>query len=433
MSNTQPIFRRYSSILFILFLLVVFGGSAYFLTTKPVSPALARPQDAPDSLSVPCLIDDPEIHGLAEFTGKVANGSPFRRALLDAGIDETACDTIQSQLERVGFEFRTCKPGQWFTAQLDSANALHTFVYTVDLRTSYWIRRDNDGSLHAERFTLPVKTELVNVKGSIELSVYDAIMSLGEKPQLIADYADVLGYDIDFVFEPRVGDTFRILVEREKLNGEVIGYGKILAAEYQGEVTGNVCGYCFADSSLKSEGWFSPDGANLQRAFMRFPLSILRVTSTFGMRMHPISGHRKMHTGTDYAAPTGTPAWTVASGIVTFAGPSGGYGNLVEVSHPGNVKTRYGHLSRILVHKGQFVRQRQAIGKVGSTGYSTGPHLHFETIVNGKQVPPRKLKNPPLKRIPVNMMAAFRIERTRLDSVWSTVRTISVRHYLATK
>ena len=203
-----------------------------------------------------------------------------------------------------------------------------------------------------------------------------------------------------------------------------MGYCRFLADSYNGEITGDVRGYSFAaDSTL--EGWFAPDGENLQKAFMRSPLSILRVTSTFGMRMHPISGRRKMHTGIDYGAPAGTPVWSVGAGTVVFSGWKGGYGKTIEVKHAGGVKTRYGHLSRISVKAGQGVRQHQTIGAVGSTGFSTGPHLHFEYLVGGQFIQPRKVKNPSLKRLPTDRMPAFTEHMKSIDSLWTSAPRVT--------
>lgn len=367
----------------------------------------------------PVLVADPSAHGLVQYDGTVKPHMPFISAMLAAGIARPVADTIQKHLETLSFDFRMCRPGQTFTAQVDSAGALHTFSYVSDRLHSYWIYRDSTGTLQARTWEIPVESELLSIEGNVETSVYQTIMAMGETPQLVSDYVDVLGYDIDFIFDPRVGDRFRILVERRVLDGDIIGYGPILAAEYEGELTGRVIGYRFDAGEKDGPGYFAPDGENLQKTFMRSPLSILRVTSGYGMRTHPISGQRKMHTGIDYAAPTGTPVWAVGSGTVVFTGWKGGYGKTIEIKHSGAVKTRYGHLSKILVRKGQAVRQHQTIGAVGSTGYSTGPHLHFEYLVNGKFTQPRKVKNPSLKRLTEEQMPAFTGEMQRIDSVWT--------------
>ena len=366
---------------------------------------------------VPALFSNPEEFGLTELSGSIAPGMPFRSALLESGLSPEVSDSIQRHLETVDFDFRRCIPGQQFTAQVDSCGQLQVFAYRYDRLSSYWVCRDTCGFLTARRWETPVAVDTVSIEGRVLTSVYQTIMSMGEKPQLVADFVDVLGYDIDFIFDPRRGDTFRILVEKQTLDGELIGYGRILSTEYRGELTGTVRGYWF-DTNEKLSGYFAPDGENLQKAFMRSPLSILRVTSGFGIRTHPISGMRKMHTGIDYGAPTGTPVWAVGAGTVIHSGSKGGYGNTIEIKHAGSVVTRYGHLSKVLVRRGQSVHQHQTIGLVGSTGYSTGPHLHFEYLVNGHFTPPRKVKNPSLKRLPSAVMPAFTRAMQSTDSLW---------------
>ncbi|MFZ1731711.1 MAG: M23 family metallopeptidase [Bacteroidota bacterium] len=367
---------------------------------------------------MPQLVAKPEAEGLIELRGEVRPNMPFITAMLSAGIGRVVADTIQKHLESVAFDFRQCRPGQSFTAQVDSSGTLHAFRYDTDRLHSYWILPDDGGALQARKWETPVQSELLSIEGTVHTSVYQTIMSMGETPQLVADYADVLGYDIDFIFDPRVGDHFRVLVERRTLDGDIVGYGPILAAEYDGELTGRVVGYQFNYSGKDSTGYFAPDGENLQKAFMRSPLSILRVTSSFGMRTHPISGRRKMHTGIDYGAPMGTPVWSIGAGTVVHAGRKGGYGNTIEIRHSASVVTRYGHLSRIFVRRGQSVRQHQTVGAVGSTGYSTGPHLHFEYLVNGVFTPPRKVKNPSLKRLPKDRMPDFEQHMAQVDSLW---------------
>jgi murein DD-endopeptidase MepM/ murein hydrolase activator NlpD len=405
------------------------------LALEPRAESSAPRTAAKAGPSLPQLVADPDAAGLIELRGEVRPNMPFITAMLSAGIERAVADTIQKHLERVDFDFRQCRPGQSFTAQIDSAGMLQAFRYDTDRLHSYWILPDDEGTLRARTWETPVENELLSIEGTVRSSVYHTIMRMGETPQLVADYADVLGYDIDFIFDPRVGDRFRILVERRTLDGDIVGYGPILAAEYEGEITGRVIGYRFDVSGKDSSGYFAPDGENLQKAFMRSPLSILRVTSGFGMRTHPISGKRKLHTGIDYAAPTGTPVWSIGAGTVIFTGWKGGYGNTIEIRHGGGVVTRYGHLSKILVRRGQGVRQHQTIGKVGSTGYSTGPHLHFEYLVNGVFTPPRKVKNPALKRLPKERMPEFELHMARVDSLWQATPSYGgrpVRNAIAT-
>ncbi len=269
---------------------------------------------------------------------------------------------------------------------------------------------------HATHERTPARTpRVVSIEATVRTSVYKALRDVGEHADLVARFTKLLGYDIDFVQEPRSGDTFRILMERPaKGRG-----GRILAAEYRGEVTGTVRAYWYSPSDGgNGSAYYSAEGDCLERAFMRSPLSVLRVTSPFGMREHPVSGRMAMHKGTDYGAPIGTPVWAVAAGRVSFAGRRGGYGNLVEITHTGNIITRYGHLSRIAVKLGQKINQSQVIGRVGSTGVSTGPHLHFEFLEGGTPVSPRNIKNVALGKLTGKNLAAFKREMERINGVW---------------
>ena len=390
------------------------------LAMVPPPGARPIPKEPEPEAYVPALPQD--VPGLTENGGEIRWGSTFRGALLESGIAGEVADSIQRHLHDAEFDFTDCRPGQCFTAQTDSAGKLAAFRYGVDKLNSYWILPDSAGILKGFKYTIPTTRELVSIEGKVETSVYHSLLAYGEKPELVVAYEEVLGYDMDFIFDPRKGDTFSMLVERIMLGDEIIGYGKLLCAAYEGEITGEVVGYWFDDTDTKSKGWFAPNGENLQKAFKRAPLPILKVTSGYGMRRHPISGKVKMHTGIDYGAPTGTPVWAVGAGTVSYAGWRGGYGKTVEIRHSGSVKTRYAHLSAIAVKRGQAVRQHQTIGKVGSTGYATGPHLHFEFLVNGKFTMPRRVKNPPLKRIPKDAMPRFEQAMHRIDSTWSAVK-----------
>ncbi len=417
---------RYKLEGFSLLLLIIVAGCTYALWGGPEARHASEPEASADTIAAgPCLITDPTSKGLIEYAGTVAPGTSFQAAILSSGMSSALADTIQRYLGGANFNFRKCLPGQRFVAQVDSQENLRVFCYRLDNLSSWWILRDSSSSLAVEYYSAPIENKLVSVEGEVEQSVYQAMLQSGETSELVAEFADVLGYDIDFIFDPRIGDTFRVLVEKKFLNGKSVGYGRIVAAEYKGSVTGDVVGYFFSDTTAGVKGWFAPDGSNMQKFFMRSPLSILRVTSTFGMRVHPISGKRKMHTGTDYAAPKGTPVWAIGAGKVVSAGWRGGYGKLVEIQHPGGVRTRYGHLSRILVRRGQTVRQHQTIGRVGSTGYATGSHLHFEFLVNGRQRAPRNVKNPSLKSLPPELMGAFKRSMARADSLWQQAPRIT--------
>jgi murein DD-endopeptidase MepM/ murein hydrolase activator NlpD len=249
------------------------------------------------------------------------------------------------------------------------------------------------------------------VKGTISGSLYETIMTLGETPQLIMDYTDVFGWEVDFFSEVQPNDSFAILFERKYCDSVCVGYGAILAASYWGQV-GSFSGYRFTDPEGTTD-YYNADGENLRKTFQKSPLHFSRVTSFFGRRYHPILRIVREHQGIDYGAPTGTPVEAVADGRVVSAGWSGGYGRLVVLGHAEGYETRYGHLSGFGkgISSGAPARQGQVVGYVGMTGLATGPHLHYEVRKFGTPVNPLKL-NPP-RRSPVKQADMPRFAQVR--------------------
>jgi hypothetical protein len=191
----------------------------------------------------PQLFKGHAAHTLHRVDGEVVYGATFRGALLDAGIPGCAADSIQKHFAAAGFNFSKCKPGQKFTAQCDSSGQLKAFRYTVNRLNSYWILPDSNNTLVTSTFETPTTRELILVEGVIESSVWNAMQEMGEKPELVVAYEEVLGYDMDFIFDPRKGDVFSVLVERIMLDGDIVAYGNIIKAEYEGDITGTMKGY----------------------------------------------------------------------------------------------------------------------------------------------------------------------------------------------
>ncbi|MBN2465600.1 M23 family metallopeptidase [candidate division WOR-3 bacterium] len=249
------------------------------------------------------------------------------------------------------------------------------------------------------------------VKGTIKGSLYETMMALGETPQLIMDYTDIFGWEIDFFSEVQPNDSFAILFERKYCDSSCIGYGVVLAATYWGQI-GLFSGYRFTDPEGTTD-YYNAEGQNLRKTFQKSPLRFSRVSSFFGRRFHPILRRVRQHSGVDYVAPRGTPVEVVSDGRVASAGWSGGYGRLVVVRHAEGYETRYGHLSGFAkgIRSGASVKQGQLVGYVGSTGLSTGPHLHYEVRKFGSAVNPLRLKPP--RRSPVKKAFLPQFGRTR--------------------
>ena len=236
-------------------------------------------------------------------------------------------------------------------------------------------------------------------KGKIDQWLYLA----GKKAQLpdktVMELANIFGWDIDFVFDIRAGDSFALLFEEQYIDGQHLGTGNILAASFTNRnKTYNAVRY---KNSNGQTSYYTSEGLSMRKAFLRTPLDIFRISSGFNLRRkHPIHKKIKAHRGVDYAAPTGTPVYASGDGRVLEAGYSRANGNYIFIQHGQTYTTKYLHLSRKSVRTGQTVKQRQAIGKVGATGYATGPHLHYEFLVNGVHRNPRTVSLPKANPIP---------------------------------
>ncbi len=252
--------------------------------------------------------------------------------------------------------------------------------------------RAEGGSWIRDTATVPVATETRLASGTITSSLFAATDDARIPDKIAAQLAEIFAVDIDFHRELRRGDTFSIVYEALTADGEPVpwneGAGRVLAAEF---VNGGTVHQAIWFESGGRGAYFDPSGRSRKRVFLASPVEFSRITSGFAMRMHPILKRMRAHNGVDYAAPTGTPVRTVGSGTVDFAGWQTGFGKVVFVRHDARRTTVYAHLSRVNVRKGQRVEQGDLVGAVGSTGWATGPHLHFEFRVGGVHQDPLKI------------------------------------------
>ncbi|MYK40288.1 MAG: M23 family metallopeptidase [Gemmatimonadetes bacterium] len=281
------------------------------------------------------------------------------------------------------------KPGDYYEVVIDTSDVIRRFCYTPHRTPDRPIEVElRDGQFVARQLQLPLERRVERLEVRIEDNLSNAISEVGEGcalSDLIAD--DIFGAVIDFQRDPRRGDRLGIVFEKLYLDERFVRYGHILLARYEGErVTELAVRYAATEGE---DAYYNASGRSLGRMFVLKPLGVNRITSRFNrQRFHPILKKQRPHLGTDYGAPTGTLVWTTARGQVAFAGWKGGYGKLVEIDHPNGYRTRYAHLSKILVHKGQLVEQKEIIGKVGTTGLSTASHLHYEIIKDGHHINP---------------------------------------------
>jgi murein DD-endopeptidase MepM/ murein hydrolase activator NlpD len=267
----------------------------------------------------------------------------------------------------------------------------------------------------AERFTARVESAALVANahlagGIIQSSLFAATDAAGIPDAVAMQLAEIFGANIDFRRALRRGDRFSLVYEVLEADGEPLRSGRVLSAEFHNNGKTHQAVWFQAPGAGKG-AYYTLDGQSLRKAFLAAPVAFSRVSSGFAMRFHPILQQWRAHLGTDFAAPTGTPVRTVGNGVVAFAGVQNGYGNVVFVQHDKAHVTVYAHLSRIDVRKGQGVEQGQTIGAVGATGWATGPHLHFEFRVDGKQQDPQVMAQASAAAAPVPAVARPAFER----------------------
>lgn len=290
------------------------------------------------------------------------------------------------------FEFRRSRPGDEWFAQVDGEGNITRFRYQTSPEDIWETTRTRDGDYVCEKVEVPVDTREEVIAGTVNSSLWQAMIEQGEDGSLIYRFADIFAYTVDFNTETRPGDRFAMVFEKVYLDGKFLRYGRILAGMYAGRGGVNY-GFYYASDDGETAGYYDPEGENLQRQFLKSPLASVRVTSTYGKRYHPVLKRMRMHNGIDYGAPIGTPIRSVADGTVTFAGWKGANGKLIAIKHANGYRTYYAHLHKISkgIRPGKRVTKKTIIGQVGNTGRSTGPHLHFGMKRHGKYVNPRKV------------------------------------------
>ncbi|MEM1086088.1 MAG: M23 family metallopeptidase [Pseudomonadota bacterium] len=315
---------------------------------------------------------------------------------------------------------RRVRPGLEVTAWQDG-DELNAMTVVESFGRQAMVKRDFRGQWRVSELNAKEIVAPVLVRGKIERSLYADARALGAGDQQIVDFASVFAYDVDFQREVHPGDTFEFIYERiTDERGRLLRKGNLMYASLSGLVIDKDF-YRFTPPDTSETDYFQANGESATRFLMKTPINGARLSSSFGMRRHPISGFNRLHKGTDFAAPTGTPIFAAGHGTVERASRYGGYGNYVRIRHANGYKTAYAHLSRYGrgVRSGARVRQGQIIGYVGSTGASTGPHLHYEVYINGKPVNAMRLKLPTGRKLAEtpDVMATFEIERDRIDAI----------------
>ena len=336
---------------------------------------------------------DPDESGRWQ-EGQVEEGDSLNKILIKReGMTPPEADAIIRALGKK-MDLRAIKVGQTYRIHFDDAGTVTQFEYEISRISTARVTRDPNGGLSAERTDAETKIEPVEIGGTITSSLYQSVKDTGEDTSLVGFFVDVFAYDLNFYIDTHQGDTFRMIVEKEYLNGQFLRYGHVLAAEYKGDV-GTFRAFYWKPPGASEGKYFDEKGQSIEKTFLKTPLKYTRISSGFNpRRMHPILHIKRGHMGVDYAAPTGTPIWAAAGGVITFRGRKGGAGNCVMIKHDNGWSTTYMHLSKFRKGQdvGKRVRQKDVIGYVGMTGLATGPHLHFSVKKGGSFVDPTKIK-----------------------------------------
>ncbi len=288
------------------------------------------------------------------------------------------------------------------------------FYLQPDFAHRVHVRKDADGGFSASREKRNLTTEPVRAANAIKQSLFLAGNKAGVPNSVLAELIRLYSWDVDFQRDIRAGDGFELMYERYSDDeGKPVHNGDVIFASL--ELSGKrhaIYRFTLPDGSVD---YFDEKGQSAKKALMRTPIDGARLSSGFGKRRHPVLGYTKMHKGLDFAAPTGTPIYAAGNGRVQYAARKGAYGKLVVIRHNADYSTAYAHMSRIATAKGRRVKQGQVIGYVGTTGRSTGPHLHYEIRRGGRQVNPFRVKMPSGTKLKGKQLEAFQEERKKIE------------------
>ena len=350
---------------------------------------------------------------------EIKNGDTIQKILKKLKVQNNEIQTVINQYKKYG------NPNQLLVRNIiniiieknltTNKNFIVKFSVPITKSTTIAIIRDEDNKITSQKIITKLYKKKTLAENIITKNLYSSAIEAKINPDTIIEFARIFGFEIDFQRDVRKNDYFKIIYEKYfDENGEFIKSGSILFAHMS--VNGReISLYKFGDD--KNYGYFDINGKSVEKALMKTPINGARLSSSFGMRKHPISGFTKMHQGTDFAAPMGTPIMASGTGTVTRAKWCGGGGNCIKIKHNSTYNTIYAHMKSFAkgIKVGKKVRQGHIIGFVGSTGMSTGPHLHYEVIINGQKVNSQKLQLPSGKVLKGDEREKFEIHRIKTD------------------
>jgi len=351
-----------------------------------------------------------------KISHKIKQGETFDKILNNYSIDKNEILKIKNNLKKkINLNKLSTKQSIKFSLDMTN-NKIKDFTYIISSTEKiYLTKKSESDQFNQEIISIKLDKKIIYKENIILQSLYKAAVDQNIPANTIIEFARIYGFQVDFQRDIRKQDKFQIMYEvflNEKK--EVVETGEILYANLKLSGQDNSL-YYFDEEG--SEGHYNKNGKSVQKALMKTPINGARLSSSYGMRKHPIDGFNKMHRGTDFAAPKGTPIMASGNGIIKKAGWCGGGGNCIKIKHNSTYETVYAHMSKFArgMRSGVRVKQGQTIGYVGSTGKSTGPHLHYEVIVNGKKVNSQKLKLPSGKVLKGKYRILFETKKIELN------------------
>ena len=349
---------------------------------------------------------------------KIQKGDTYESILDSINIPNKEKKIILNEIKTVK-EIKSLKINQNILFKIDRKDNIKIIEFKVEIdkkKDAIFIRDTDVANFNVKIIENELNKILIFKEGIIDNSLYNTAISLGIKPNIIIEFARLYGFQVDFQRDIWKGDSFQIIYEQfENNDGSLIESGDIIFSNLNTQ--GSDLNLYKFEFGKKEIDYFDENGKSMRKTLMKTPINGARLSSSFGKRKHPILGYTKMHLGTDFAAPTGTPIMASGDGVVTRAQWCGGGGNCVKIKHNSVYQTVYAHMSKFGrgIKKGVRVKQGQIIGYVGSTGLSTGPHLHYEVIENGKKINSQKLKLPSGKSLKGNERSNFEVNKIKID------------------
>ena len=348
---------------------------------------------------------------------KISDGETFDKILSSYSVPIDEINKIKKNLNK-NYNLNNLKTNLIINFRVDESKdkMITFFLFPVSRTEKIKLTRNFDTDLFEKKKIITnLNKRIVFKEGKILQSLYKTADNLNVQPNIIIEFARLYGFQVDFQRDVRKNDNFQLMYEVfEDDNGKVFETGNIIFTNLKLSGVNNSLYYF---DKRGSEGHFDENGKSVEKALMKTPINGARLSSAFGMRKHPIDGYNKMHRGTDFAAPMGTPIMASGSGVITKAGWCGGGGNCVKIKHNSTYETIYAHMRNFssAIKKGFKIKQGQIIGYVGSTGNSTGPHLHYEVVQNGKKINSQKLKLPSGKVLKGSERKIFEVAKIKLD------------------